>query len=91
MLSNAWDRLGSRQAHVAWRIGDLERRSHRRAMQLIKQQIEAHDLGRVEFDESDWEERWDRRVLSTGITWGPRAFTRTRARGWSMRTVGSMA
>jgi choline dehydrogenase-like flavoprotein len=65
MLSNAWDRLGSRQAHVAWRIGDLERRSHRRAMQLIKRQIETHDLGRVEFDESDWEERWDRRVLST--------------------------
>ncbi len=64
-LSHERDAFGLNRVKLEWRVGDLERRSHRRGLQLFKQQIEANDLGTVELDETEWEERWPRGVLST--------------------------
>jgi choline dehydrogenase-like flavoprotein len=64
-LADERDWLGLQKVRVSWRVGELERRSHQRALQLIKAQIESNGLGRVELDEADWDERWEHSVLST--------------------------
>ncbi|HYJ19320.1 MAG TPA: GMC family oxidoreductase [Burkholderiales bacterium] len=64
-LSNKLDALGQRRARLKWRVGELEKKTHRRAIELIKQQVESLHLGRLEIDGNPWDDQWERSVQST--------------------------
>jgi choline dehydrogenase-like flavoprotein len=59
------DQLGMNRVHLSWRIGDLERQTHKRLVQLIKAQVEERGIGHVRFDEAAWDNRWENSVLHT--------------------------
>lgn len=64
-LSSERDAHGMRRVRLAWRVGELEKRTHRRAVQLIKQQVEALALGKLEIDGDPWDQAWSRSVQTT--------------------------
>ncbi|MET0745554.1 MAG: GMC family oxidoreductase [Microvirga sp.] len=64
-LSDQRDELGLQRVRLTWRVGELEKRTHRRAVELIKQQVESRGLGRLEIDGDPWDASWGSRVLST--------------------------
>jgi choline dehydrogenase-like flavoprotein len=59
------DQLGMNRVHLSWRIGDLERQTHRRLVKLIKAQVENCGIGHVKFDEAAWDSQWESAVLHT--------------------------
>jgi choline dehydrogenase-like flavoprotein len=64
-LTGERDSLGLPKVHVRWRRGEIERRSHRHAIELVARHIEARGLGTVHVDPSVWEDGWDERVMTT--------------------------
>jgi choline dehydrogenase-like flavoprotein len=64
-LSDQRDELGMRRVRLTWRVGELEKRTHKRAVELIKQQVESRGLGRLEIDGDPWDDGWGSRVQST--------------------------
>jgi choline dehydrogenase-like flavoprotein len=49
-LSTQRDRLGLNRAELDWRVGDLEKRTHRRMLAMVKDEFEAAGLARVELE-----------------------------------------
>ena len=65
-LIGATDRHGVPQIRLTWRRHDLERRTHRHALDLVRQAVEARGYGRSTIDPGVWEpERWDSTVITT--------------------------
>lgn len=64
-LSTERDALGMQRAKLTWRVGELEKRTHRRAIELIRQQFEQTGIGRLEIDGNPWDEGWSERVNTT--------------------------
>ncbi|MEK1890454.1 MAG: GMC family oxidoreductase [Phyllobacterium sp.] len=52
-LSLNRDRLGYHRAHLDWRIGDLEKRTHLRMLELMRDQFANTGLGYVDLDDAD--------------------------------------
>jgi choline dehydrogenase-like flavoprotein len=52
-LSALRDRFGLNQARLDWRIGDLEKKTLRRMMSLVKQEFEASDIGQIDLQQAD--------------------------------------
>jgi choline dehydrogenase-like flavoprotein len=60
------DRLGVPKVLVTWRRHEIERRTHRHAVDLVGRAIEAGGHGRMTIDPGVWEfDRWDRAVATT--------------------------
>lgn len=57
-LSEARDRLGRRRARVEWRLGELERASLRRTLQILAEEMERSGTGCVEPVPDDPELGW---------------------------------
>lgn len=51
VLSRQRDRLGLQRAELDWRVGELEKRSLRRMLGLVKEEFESAGMARVELDE----------------------------------------
>jgi choline dehydrogenase-like flavoprotein len=64
-LSSQTDALGMRRVRLQWRLGELEKRTHRRAVELIRAQVESAGLGKIEWSGDPWDGEWSRRVLPT--------------------------
>jgi choline dehydrogenase-like flavoprotein len=65
-LIGATDRHGVPKIRLTWRRHDLERRTHRHALDLVRQAVEARGYGRCTVDPRIWEpERWDASVITT--------------------------
>lgn len=54
-LSPQRDKLGLNRAELDWRVGDLEKRTHRRMLAMVKDEFEASGLGRVDLEPADAE------------------------------------
>jgi len=52
-LSRQRDSLGLNRAELNWRVGNLEKRTHLRMLGLMKSQLEASGMGRVDLEEAD--------------------------------------
>lgn len=60
------DRHGVPKIRLTWRRHDLERQSHRHALDLVRRAVEARGYGRTTIDPGVWEpERWDASVITT--------------------------
>ena len=64
-LSPEKDAFGMRRVRLTWRVGELEKRTHRRAVELIRQQVESRGLGKLVIDGDPWGEGWNERVQTT--------------------------
>jgi choline dehydrogenase-like flavoprotein len=64
------DALGLNRAHLAWRIGELEKRTHFAALRAIKKEIEGRGLGQVRFSEDIDDSQWESLVLPTNHQMG---------------------
>ncbi len=65
-LIAATDRHGVPKIRLTWRRHDLERRSHRHALDLVRRVVEARGYGRSTIDPAIWEpEAWDATVITT--------------------------
>ena len=64
-LSGSRDALGLPRTRLTWRVGEVEKRTHFRAIELIKREVEGRNLGRVELDGNPWDDGWRSRVLGT--------------------------
>lgn len=64
-LSNQTDEFGLRRVRLTWRVGEHEKRTHKRAAELLKQQIEGQGIGRLELDAAAWDDKWMESVQST--------------------------
>ena len=61
MLSDQKDALGQRRARLDWRLSPLDKRTIRRAQQIIGEELERAGIGRIETepmgeDDTDWPE-----------------------------------
>ena len=52
-LSSQRDRLGCQRAHLDWRMGDLEKRTHLRMLEIIRDDFERSGLGRIDLEGAD--------------------------------------
>jgi choline dehydrogenase-like flavoprotein len=52
-LSRQRDSLGLNRAELNWRVGDLEKRTHRRMLGLMKEQLEGSGMARVDMEQED--------------------------------------
>jgi choline dehydrogenase-like flavoprotein len=52
-LSRQRDRLGLNRAQLDWRVGDLEKRTYLRMLELMKEQFESSGMGRVDLEGAD--------------------------------------
>ena len=52
-LSPQRDRLGFHRAHLDWRIGDLEKRTHLRMLNLMKDEFARSGLGHVDLEDAE--------------------------------------
>jgi choline dehydrogenase-like flavoprotein len=52
-LSPKRDRLGFHRAHLDWRIGDLEKRTHLRMLELVRDEFARCGLGHVDLEDAD--------------------------------------
>lgn len=65
-LIDAVDRHGVPKIRLTWKRHEIERRSHRHALDLVRQAVEAKGYGRTTIDPGIWEpERWDASVITT--------------------------
>lgn len=65
-LVEATDRHGVPKIRLTWRRHELERRSHRHALDLVQRAVEARGYGRTTIDPGVWEpELWDASVITT--------------------------
>ncbi|MFT3974557.1 MAG: GMC family oxidoreductase [Amaricoccus sp.] len=66
VLVDAKDRHGVPKIHLTWRRHDVERETHRHALDSVRKAVEARGYGRTTVDPSVWEpERWDSTVITT--------------------------
>ena len=76
------DRFGVPKVLVTWRRHEIERRTHRHAIDLIGRAIEAGGHGRMTIDPGFWEfDRWDRAVIDDLAPHGHDADGRLAVRG----------
>jgi choline dehydrogenase-like flavoprotein len=60
------DRHGVPKIRLTWRRHDLERQSHRHALDLVRRAVESRGYGRTTIDPSVWQpEAWDATVITT--------------------------
>ncbi|WP_431323975.1 FAD-dependent oxidoreductase [Rhizobium sp. YTU87027] len=52
-LSSQRDRLGLHRAHLDWRIGDHEKRTHLRMLELVRDEFARSGLGHVDLEDAD--------------------------------------
>jgi choline dehydrogenase-like flavoprotein len=64
-LSREKDVFGMRRVRLTWRVGELEKRTHRRAVHLLRQQIESRGLGQLVIDGDPWGDGWSEKVQTT--------------------------
>lgn len=64
-LSSRRDTLGLNRAHLAWRIGEMEKRTHAAALRAIGKAVERRGLGHVRYDEEELGAGWESLVLPT--------------------------
>jgi len=64
-LSEERDPYGLRRPRLAWRIGEMERRTHLAALRAVKSGVERRGLGRVRLTEDELCPGWERHVLPT--------------------------
>ncbi|MET0580816.1 MAG: GMC family oxidoreductase [Pseudoxanthomonas sp.] len=64
-LSSQTDAMGMRRVKLNWRLGELDKRTHRRSLELIREQVEVQGLGRLEWEGDPWEDTWSSRALPT--------------------------
>lgn len=63
-LSDKRDALGMQRVRVDWRLGDNVKRTFDRMFSLLREELETHNIGRVELDPAigtgDWPETFER-------------------------------
>ncbi len=52
-LSHQRDRLGLNAAALDWRVGDLEKRTHLRMLELIRDKLSTSGMGQVDLEQAD--------------------------------------
>ena len=65
VLTDEPDRFGVPKVHVRWRRSDIERRTHRRAVEVIQEVLTQRGDGEVVVEDAAWEDSWDHRVMTT--------------------------
>jgi choline dehydrogenase-like flavoprotein len=80
-LSQERDRFGLHKAHLVWRIGELERLTHKRTLEIFGEQTGIGGFGTLSVDQAAWDERWFANILPTWHHLGTTRMGRTPQQG----------